>query len=513
MSKNSPAGSEGGPDARGDSDLGPESTGAQGPPGGAEHPADHTGSPPAQPGRPADEAATPPDEAPPPKNDRRTIFGWAMYDWANSAYFTTVAAALLPGYFETVVVPPEGVEVLGRTLNGQELWTFFLSFGTFIIFLVTPILGAVADFTGSKKRFLAAFAYGGALCTLLYFFVRSGDVTVTLGLFFLTQVGFVGANVFYDGFLPDLTTPDTIDRVSAKGYAFGYVGGGIQFSLALLLVSFPEAVGLDTDAAVRLGLVMAGLWWLGFTAFALSRLKETGRRQPLPERYRDSWRPIAYTRIGFGRVWHTTRRLRRFPQLLLFLLAYVVYIDGVQTVINVSTVYATGTLELPLAGVMITFLVVQFVAFGGAYFFGWLAGRVSTRPAILLCLAVYAAVTVAGYFLPVGRLLPFLLLGATIGFVQGGAQSLSRSLYGSMIPEEASAEFYGFYSVLSKFAAIWGPFIFGAASQMTGTARAGILSLIALFVLGGALLALVDVEEARASKARWRFEGEEAEAA
>ncbi|MFQ5678847.1 MAG: MFS transporter [Gemmatimonadota bacterium] len=440
------------------------------------------------------------------KNDRRTIFGWAMYDWANSAYMTTVAAALLPAYFARAVVPEGGYEIFGRTLDGQTLWGYYVSFGTFIIFLLSPILGAVADFSAAKKRFLRAFAYGGALFTTLFWFLSSGDVLLTLGLFFLTQVGFVSANVFYDGFLPDITTPETIDRVSAKGYAFGYVGGGLQFALALLLVLFHESLGLERGTAVRLSLVMAGVWWLGFAAFALGRLRETGIPHELPLGERDRARALAYARVGFGRVWATTRRIVRFRHLLLFLAAYVIYIDGIQTIINMASVYATDTLKLSEAGIMATFLVVQFVAFGGAYFFGWLAGRVQARPAILCCLAVYALVAVAAYSLPEGRLTPFMALGGAIGFVQGGAQSLSRSLYGSMIPEEASAEFYGFYSVLSKFAAVWGPFIFARVTEETGSGRNGILSLITLFVLGGTLLALVNVEEARASKARWRFE-------
>lgn len=449
----------------------------------------------------------------PLKGDRRTIFGWAMYDWANSAYMTTVAAALLPAYFARAVVPEGGYEIFGRTLGGQELWGYFVSFGTFIIFLLTPILGAVADFSAAKKRFLRAFAYGGALFTCLYWFLGTGDVLLTLGLFFLTQIGFVSANVFYDGFLPDITTAETIDRISAKGYAFGYVGGGLQFALALLLVSFHEALGLERGTAVRLALVMAGLWWFGFATFALSRLRETGTPQPLPPEHARRPRMLGYSAVGFGRVWRTTRQIVRFKHLLLFLLAYVIYIDGIQTIINMASVYATGTLKLRETEIMVTFLVVQFVAFGGAYFFGWLAGRIQTRPAILCCLAVYALVAIAAYSLPEGRLSPFMALGAAIGFVQGGAQSLSRSLYGSMIPKEASAEFYGFYSVLSKFAAIWGPFIFARVTETTGSGRNGILSLIVLFVLGGILLALVNVDEARASKARWRVTGAASEAA
>lgn len=440
------------------------------------------------------------------RNDRRTIFGWAMYDWANSAYTITVASALLPAYFARAVVPEGGYEILGRRLGGQELWGYAVSLGTFVVFLVLPLLGAVADFSAAKGRFLRLFAWGGALLTCLFWFIGPGDVALTLGLFFVTLVGFVAANVFYDGFLTDITTPETIDRVSSKGFAFGYLGGGLQFALAFLLVGFHDVLGLDEGTAVRLSLVMAGVWWLGFAGFALGRLRDSGRPRPLPDDLRRWPRPLGLGVVGFRRVWSTTKRIVRFKHLFVFLLAYVIYIDGVQTIINMSSVYATQTLQLGPAEIMGTFLVVQFVAFGGAYFFGWLAGRIEARPAILICLAVYAMVAVAAYFLPVGRLAPFLALGGAIGFVQGGAQSLSRSLYGSMIPEQASAEFYGFYSVLSKFAAIWGPLIFARVTETTGSGRNGILSLIALFIVGGLLLMLVDVREARASKAEWRFE-------
>jgi UMF1 family MFS transporter len=188
----------------------------------------------------------------------------------------------------------------------------------------------------------------------------------------------------------------------------------------------------------------------------------------------------------------------------------MVYNDGVQTVINMASVYAKDTLSLPTSAIMTTFLIVQFVAFGGAYFFGWVAGRIQARPAVLICLSVYALVAIAAYFLPTGQVLPFFALGAVIGFVQGGAQSLSRSLYGSMIPEQASAEFYGFYSVLSKFSAIWGPLMFAMLTDRTGSGRNAILSLILFFLVGGILLAVVNIEEARASRLRWAFEGAEA---
>jgi UMF1 family MFS transporter len=443
-----------------------------------------------------------PTEAAPVKNDPRTIFGWAMYDWANSAYATTTMAAVFPIYFAATIVPEDGVQLFGRTFTASALWGYGVGISTFLIFLLTPILGAVADFSATKKRFLRAFAYGGAL-------FATGDVMLAMGLFLVTQVGFVGANVFYDGFLPDITTPDTIDRVSAKGYGLGYIGGGLQFSLALLLITFHESLGLSVAAAARISLAMVGVWWLAFSTFAFTRLRETGQAQLLPERYAGTWTPVAYWRVGFGRVWETAKKLIGFKQLLLFLIAYMIYVDGIQTVILTASIYAKETLQLPDSAIMVALLIVQIVAFMGAFFFGRLAGRIGTRAPIMACLTVYALVTIVAYFLPAGEVLPFIGMAAAIGFVQGGAQSLSRSLFGSMIPEEASAEFYGFYSVLSKFAAIWGPIIFGAVALRTGSARPAIVSLIAFFIVGGTLLALVNVEEARASRMRWSFESKE----
>ncbi len=446
------------------------------------------------------------------KNDRRSLFGWAMYDWANSAYATTVAGALLPAFFAEEVVPEEGFEILGRTVGGETLWAAVVGVGAFALFLLTPVLGAIADYTASKRRFLQVFAYGGALFTTTLFFVGSGDVLLTLGLFFAAHLGFVGANVFYDGFLPDLTTDDSIDRQSARGYAFGYVGGGLQLLLAAALLLAHDSLGIGEATAARTGVAMAGLWWAGFTWYALARIPETGTAHTLPGSSGVSG-VIAHARLGFGRTWATARRLVRFRQLLLFVVAYMLFIDGVQTVIAMTSVYASDTLDLSTETILVGFLIAQFVAFAGALAFGRLAGRLGARDALLVAIGVWAAVAVAAYFLPEGAATPFYALAAVVGLVLGGVQALSRSLYGSMIPEEASAEFFGFFSVFGKFSAIWGPLIFVLVNETTGSARNSILSLIVFFVAGGLLLAKVDVGAARASRDRWRFAGDEVDVA
>ena len=442
------------------------------------------------------------------RNDQRTIFGWAMYDWANSAYTTTTLAVLMPALFIGEIMPDEGFTILGRSFDGESLFGYTVSFAALLAFLVSPVLGAVGDFSGSKLRFLKVFAYTGAGFSTLFALAGPGDVWFTIALFLVVESCWAIAQVFYDSFLPHITTPDTVDRVSSRGFAFGYLGGGFQFLLALLLLQFSSESFQST--AARIGIVFAGIWWLGFSIFSFKRLSEPAPSHQLPPKYSLGWRPLAYIRVGFHRTLTTTRRLRLFPQLLLFLLAFLLYNDGVQTVISISAAYATETLDLETADVALAFLVVQIIAFGGALAFGWLASRIGPKRAILISLVLWAGVSVLGYLLPQGQFLPFLGLAASVGLVLGGTQALSRSLYASMIPEEASAEFFGFYSVFSRFASIWGPLLFALINDLTGSSRNAILSLIVFFALGFMLLSRVDIEEARRAKDHWRFEGADA---
>ncbi len=442
------------------------------------------------------------------QNDKKTIFGWAMYDWANSAYTTTTLAVLLPIIFSSQIVPEGGFTILGAHLDAETLFAWTVAAGAFLIFAISPALGAVGDFSASKLKFLRFFAFSGAIGSLFFFFPGPGDVWLAIILFLIVEGCWAVAAVFYDSFLPHISSTETMDRVSSKGFAFGYIGGGLQFLLALLLIQFAPEESQDT--AARWGIVMAGLWWLGFAAFSFRRLREPGEAEPLPPNFKKS--AMNLLKLGYLRTLATAKRLPRFPHLLLFLVAFFIYNDGVQSVISISAIYAEDTLDLDVGQISLAFLAVQVVAFLGAFSFGWLAGRVGTKRAILISLVLWVGITVLGYGLPTGEFLPFLGLASSVGLVLGGTQALSRSLYGSMIPSEASGEFYGFYSVFSKFSAIWGPIIFGAVNQATGSARQAILVFIAQFAVGFVLLAVVNVDKARASKDHWHFRGAEATA-
>ena len=435
------------------------------------------------------------------KNDDRTIFGWAMYDWANSAYITTLGA-IMAAFFTGTIVPEEGFA--GQ--SGETLWAYVVSLGSFILFLVMPMLGAVADYAAAKRRLLRNFAILGAITTIALPLVPDGWVIAFLFVVLISQIGFVAANVFYDSFLPVITSDDTIDKVSSRGFAYGYIGGGLYLVLALVLIlmSGDDGVtGLSTSLAARISIGGAGVWWLVFSVVALRRLPEEGEPRPLPPEMAESPRWLAYARVGFREAWKTTKLLRGFPALLLFVAAFFLYNNGINTIIAVTGAYAEETLGLGTTEIIITFLIVQFVAFGGALMFGWIAGRIGTKNAIVISLLIWIGVTVAGYLLPAGQATPVYVLGAVVGLVLGGSQALSRSLYGSMIPEEASAEFFGFFTVFSKASAVLGTLAFGVVSSITGSGRPAILSIVAFFVIGLLLLLRVNVDEGRASRDDW----------
>ena len=432
------------------------------------------------------------------KNDKKTIFGWCMYDWANSAYITTAAVALLPNYFAQAVVGEAGVDLLGMNISATALWGYMLGTAAFLVFLFAPVLGAVADFSSAKKRFLTGFAYMGSLFATMLYFCGAGDVGLTIALFIGTQVCFVGANVFYDAFLPQIASEDKLDSVSAKGYAFGYVGGSIQFGIALALVAMHETVGVSITTAARIGMAMTGIWWAGWTLLTMKYLKEVKTPYELPEAYRNRPKILAYLTLGIRRTISTAKRVGRFKHLTLFLVAYMIYNDGIHTVTSMATIYGTEELGLSTTALMVTLLLVQVVAIGGALIFSRLANRIGAKRSVMFALVLWSGVVTYGYFIHTAK--EFFVLGMVVGLVLGGTQALSRSFYGAMIPEQASAEFYGFYSVFSKFSSIWGPVTFSVIEQITGSARLAIISLMIFFIVGLILLGFVDETKAKVSR-------------
>lgn len=423
--------------------------------------------------------------------DKRAIFGWCMYDWANSAYILTVITAVLPVYFSGVVVPPEGFRIGDAWYSATALWGFAISLSALVVFICAPVLGAIADVSSSKKKFMMAFCYGGALSSILLFYCSAGDVWMTMVLIVVSQIGFVGGNIFYDAFLPHIAPKEKMDWVSGKGYAYGYIGSDIQFLLSLAIMTLHDRIGLSKEESVRLVLAFSGLWWGGFSIFTWVWLKERPSSDPTP--------PLmdALT-AGVKRTWYTARKVGQLRHLLLFLVAFMLYNEGIQTVIVMATIYGKDELGLSTDILMVTLLIIQIVAMAGALIFGKLAESWGTRKTILSCLGLWSAIVMYAYFLsgPV----EYVALGVVVGIVLGGSQSLSRSYYGSMIPAKASAEFYGFYSVFTKFSAIWGPLIFGLIRHWTGSARLSIVSLVVFFVASSVFLWFVNEDRARETR-------------
>ena len=426
------------------------------------------------------------------KNNKRTIFGWSMYDWAKSAYETTILGGVLPVYFVSVIVPEEGFEFRGNVYTGAEVWGFAIGSALFIFFLIMPTIGAIADMSGNRMRFFKVFAFGGAIFASTFYFANSGDVLFTLGIYFLAQLGATGSNVFYDSVLKDITTDDTIDSVSARGYALGYLGGGTDLILSFVIILLgPDMLGIDTGLASKIAITKSGLWWLIFSVFSFSRMN------------------IVETKSGnvsivsaYSRNFTTLKKISKFPFLLYFLISYIFFWDGLQTLINMSAVFFTEVLLLDQTQVLIVFLVVQFVAYFGAKLAGNLATKIGQKNVLYYTMFLLFLVGNAAYFVPEKQLIPVIVMGIVTAMGMGGLQSVSRSVYAAMLPKGAEGEFMGFFSVLSRFSAIWGPLIYAYVSASTGNPRLSLPVITSFFLIGYLLLRNVDMDK-RISEEEW----------
>ncbi len=428
-------------------------------------------------------------------NDRSEILGWTMYDWANSAFSTTVVTALLGPYISALASSSTSpLNFFGIAIQPAAIFPFSVSLSVGLQVLFLPILGTLADFTNLKKRMMMTFAYMGAIATILLFLIQAdmpllgtnGAVLLGSLFFILANLSFGAAIVFYNAFLPDITSPDRRDAISSRGFALGYIGGGLLLLVNLGLITLME----DTALAVRISLASAGVWWLAFTYFFPQKrliVREAARQ--LPE-------GVSMFSIGIKRIRATLGELReKYPETLRYLIAYLIYNDGIQTVIAISTTFASDELGIPAETLLILVLMIQFMAFGGAFFFGWLAGRLGAKRAVMASLVIWSGLVIYAYLFLYNATQLF-IMGAVLAMVLGGSQALSRSLFSQMIPADHEAEYFGFYEISERGTSWIGPFFFAAAVQLTGSQRIAIVSLIIFFVVGLFLLSRVNVRRA-----------------
>ena len=420
----------------------------------------------------------------------REHLSWALYDWANSAFATTVLAAVLPIYYLNIATP-----ALSES-QALAYWGYTTAGALLIIAVLSPVLGSIADHYGAKKRLLGVFVAIGAVFTALLFFTEQGDWLLTSALFVPAYVGFGGSLVFYDSLLPHITDSGEEDRLSTAAYAFGYLGGGSLLVMNVVWIQFPETFGMgNTATATRVGLVSVAVWWVLFSIPLFRYVEEpdqSGEAGAGPAA--DSGSPLAPVRAAFGRLRRTFAEVRQYRQLFVFLLAFWLYADGIGTIIKMASIYGSsvGIGETQLIGALV---LVQFLGVPFAFAFGPLADRIGTKQGIFLGLAVYTVVAIGGAFM--SQAWQFWLLAVAVASVQGGTQALSRSLFSTLVPPSKSSEFFGFYSISSKFAGIFGPLVFGLITGITGSSRLSLGALFVFFAGGMLLLWFVDVDEGR----------------
>jgi len=415
---------------------------------------------------------------------RPELRAWAMYDWANSAFQTTIIAAVFPIYFHNVVAAD-----LGDALSTSR-FAWATTFAIVIVALVAPLLGAIADFAAMKKKMLAAFLFIGAFSTIAMYWIHRGDWVLALTLFVIGNIGVAGSIVFYESLLPHLVDEKDLDRVSSAGYAIGYLGGGVLLAVNLLMIQRPAWFGIsDTETAVRLSLASVGVWWLVFSIPIFRRVPEPRRRIEADEAPSGG-----LVKTGFIRLVATFKELRTYKQAFLLLLAFLIYNDGIQTIIRMATTFGSQ-INIDQNAMITALLITQFIGVPFAFLFGMVANRIGAKVSVFGGLAVYAVIVVLGYYMSSAA--HFFALAILVGMVQGGTQALSRSLFASMIPKHKSSEFFAFFGVFERYAGILGPLIFAAMVQATGESRNAILAVLGFFVIGGALLAFVDVDAGR----------------
>jgi len=415
------------------------------------------------------------------KENKRAVWSWAFYDWANSAYSTTVMAGFFPLFFKEYWADP----------HNPSQSTFYLgmanSIASMVVAALAPLLGSVADQGSAKKKFLTFFAFLGVIMTGGLWMVAQGNWQMAVLFYVIATIGFASGNVFYDALLPGLASEERVDAVSSLGFGLGYLGGGLLFLVNVFMYLKPELFGIpDGATAIKLSFLSVAVWWAVFTIPLILFVPE-------PKNYENIDFNNAI-RMGWVQLVQTFKEIRNMKVVGTFLLAYWFYIDGVDTIIRMAVDYGMS-LNFPGESLIIALLIVQFVAFPAALIYGWLASKIGAKTGIMVGITAYSFITLLGYFMT--EAWHFYVLAILIGLFMGGIQALSRSLYTRIIPPDKSAEFFGFYNMLGKFAAIIGPALMGTIALVTGSARLSILSILLLFILGAFFLNKVDIKEGK----------------
>ena len=413
---------------------------------------------------------------------QRVVHGWAMYDWANSAFAVVILTAIFPVYYRALAL-----DAGAAPQSATAYWAYTTSLSLLLVAALGPLAGAAADLLGAKKRFLAAALWLGVLGTLSLAFLGAGEYLIASLLFAVANLGFAGGNIFYESLLPQVARPEDLDRVSVRGYALGYLGGGLLLLVNALWLYRPQWFWMaDRSAALRACFISVAGWWLVFSLPLFRAVAE-----PMVQGRPRASRAFA---DSVARLVQTFREIRRYRELALFLAAFWLYNDGIGTIIKLAAAYGDeiGIGHNDMLGALI---LTQFIGFPCSIGFGVLAQYWDAKRAIFFGLAVYSVISVAGFF--VRSSWEFYALAIMVGVVQGGTQALSRSLFATMVPKTHSAEFFGFFSTGAKIAGLVGPVIFGLVGQLTGSSRWGILSIVLLFAAGALLLRRVDVAEGR----------------
>ncbi|WP_342572422.1 MFS transporter [Paenibacillus sp. FSL R5-0749] len=413
--------------------------------------------------------------------NKKAIKAWIMYDWANSAYATTVLAAVLPVFYASVAAATLDTDTAASYL------AYTHSIGMLCVALLTPLLGTLADLSGRKGDFLRIFAIIGVLATLGFSAIGEGDWLLASALLVISTIGFAGGNTFYDAMLPDLVPVERRDMISSKGYAYGYIGGGLLFAVNMLMIQQPGWFGMSsTLAGTRLAFISVSLWWF---LFSIPIFRHAPRRPASPD-LPGTWK--GYAAVGVRRLRQTFRQMRRFPQLIRMLVAFWFFNDGINTIILMATIYGTS-IGIGTADLMLALLLTQFIGFPCTLLLGAWAQRWGAKRVLIFSLSVYICIVILGYFMT--QAIHFYMLAGLVGVVQGVSQSTARSMFSNLMPAGRTGEYFGFVNITGKFSSIFGPFVFGYVGQITGSTRWGILSLIFFFVAGIAVLLTVNVQK------------------